>query len=176
LGLGGVGGRFAGRGELAGAFATGVLATVVATPCTAPFMGAAIGFAMLAPAPVALLVFVALGCGLALPVVLAGAVPGIARLLPRPGSWMLWFKQLLAFPLYATVAWLIWVLIQEVGPGGALAALLGLVVVAFAMWVYGCSRSLGAGGRRLGAGVAAAGIAVAMVLAANLASAAERPS
>ncbi len=167
-GLTGAGSRFAGRAGLPGAFATGILATIVATPCTAPFMGAALGVALIAPAPVALAIFVALGIGLALPVMLATAIPGIARRLPRPGEWMAWFKQLLAFPLYGTVAWLIWVLIQEVGPTGALSALLGLVVVGFAVWIYGRTRAIGPGGRRLGAGLAAAGIAAALFLATTL--------
>jgi thiol:disulfide interchange protein DsbD len=167
-GLAGVGDRFAGGAGPAGAFATGILATIVATPCTAPFMGAALGFALIAPAPVALGIFVALGMGLALPFVLATAIPGIARILPRPGAWMAWFKQLLAFPLYGTVAWLIWVLIQEVGPESALSALLGLVVVGFATWIYGRTRLIGPGGRRLGAGLAASGIAAAVILAATL--------
>ena len=92
-------------------------------------MGAALGFALIAPAPVALAIFIALGCGLALPIVLATTVPGIARLLPRPGMWMEVLKQVLAFPLYGTVAWLVWVLIQEVEPGSAFLALLGLVIV-----------------------------------------------
>ena len=167
-GLTGAGSRFAGRAGLPGAFATGILATIVATPCTAPFMGAALGVALIAPAPVALAIFVALGIGLALPVMLATGIPGIARRLPRPGEWMAWFKQLLAFPLYGTVAWLIWVLIQEVGPTGALSALLGLVVVGFAVWIYGRTRAIGPGGRRLGAGLAAAGIAAALFLATTL--------
>jgi thiol:disulfide interchange protein len=175
LGLAGVGDRFAGRGGLAGAFATGILATVVATPCTAPFMGAALGFALLAPPPLALAVFVALGVGLAAPLALATLVPGLARLLPRPGHWMALFKQLLAFPLYGTVAWLIWVLIQEVGPDGALAALFGLVCVGFAVWVYGCTRLAGPTMRRVGAGLAAAGTAAALVLAMTAAPAGARP-
>ena len=174
-GLSGIGSRLAGGTGLAGAFATGILATIVATPCTAPFMGAALGFALIAPAPVALLIFVALGVGLALPFVLATAIPGIARRLPRPGAWMVWFKQLLAFPLYGTVAWLIWVLIQEVGPGGALAALLGLVVVGFAVWIYGRTRFVGPAGRRLGAGLGATGIAASVILAALLAPADAQP-
>ena len=152
VGLGGIGGRFAERTGLAGAFATGVLATVVATPCTAPFMGTALGYAMLAAPGEALAVFVALGAGLAAPVVLATAVPGIARLLPRPGPWMLWFKQLLAFPLYATVAWLIWVLLQQIAPGDGFLALLGLVLVGFAAWIYGRTRFAEPAGRRLGLG------------------------
>ena len=166
-GLAGIGQRFAGRGGLAGAFATGVLATVVATPCTAPFMGAALGFALIAPAPLAMAIFIALGIGLASPLALASLVPAIARLLPRPGTWMAIFKQLLAFPLYGTVAWLIWVLIQEVGPEGALPALLGLVFVGFAVWVYGVTRLARPAARRLGAGLAAAGIAAALIVAAT---------
>jgi thiol:disulfide interchange protein len=145
-GLVGIGGRFAGREGVFGAFGTGVLATVVATPCTAPFMGAALGFALIAPAPLALAIFVTLGIGLALPLALVSLVPALAHALPRPGTWMGIFKQLLAFPLYGTVAWLIWVLIQEVGPEGALPALFGLVFVGFAVWVYGVTRF----GRRLG--------------------------
>jgi thiol:disulfide interchange protein/DsbC/DsbD-like thiol-disulfide interchange protein len=163
-GITGVGNRFAGGAGLAGAFATGVLATIVETPCTAPFMGAALGVALIAPAPVALLIFVALGCGLALPFVFATAIPGIARRLPRPGVWMEWFKQLLAFPLYGTVAWLIWVVLQEVGPSGAISPLLGLVVVGFAVWIYGRTRAIGPAGRRLGAGLAATGMAAALIL------------
>jgi len=167
-GITGVGSRFAGGTGLGGAFATGILATIVATPCTAPFMGAALGFALIAPAPVALAIFIAIGAGLALPFVLATAIPGVARRLPRPGAWMVWFKQLLAFPLYGTVAWLIWVLIQEVGPGGAFAALLGLVAVGFGVWIYGCTRFAGPAGRHIGAGLAAAGIVAAVILAATL--------
>ncbi|HEX3863442.1 MAG TPA: protein-disulfide reductase DsbD domain-containing protein [Stellaceae bacterium] len=167
-GLAGFGDRFAGRGGLAGAFATGVLATVVATPCTAPFMGAALGFALVAPTPVALAIFVALGCGLAAPLALASAIPGIARLLPRPGAWMVWFKQILAFPLYATVAWLVWVLIQEIDAGSAFAALLGLVAVGFAVWIYGRTRFAATRGRHVGSGLAAAGLATAIGLAALL--------
>jgi thiol:disulfide interchange protein/DsbC/DsbD-like thiol-disulfide interchange protein len=167
-GLGGIGGRFAGRTGIAGAFATGVLATIVATPCTAPFMGTALGYAMLAAPAEALAVFVALGAGLAAPVVLATVVPGVARLLPRPGPWMLWFKQLLAFPLYATVAWLIWVLMQQVAPGDGFLALLGLVLIGFAAWIYGRTRFAEPTGRRFGLGLAACGFAAALAVAAML--------
>jgi thiol:disulfide interchange protein len=170
VGLGGIGSRFADRAGLLGAFVTGILAAVVATPCTAPFMGAALGFALLAPAPLALLTVVAVGAGLAAPVVVAGAVPGIARLLlPRPGNWMIWFKQLLAFPLYGTTAWLIWVVIQEVAPADAFRALAGLVAVGFAVWIYGRTRAAAATARRVGTGCAAVGTAAAVVLAAMLA-------
>jgi thiol:disulfide interchange protein len=167
IGLAGIGGGFAGRQGLGGAFATGVLATIVATPCTAPFMGAALGFALLAPAPLALAIFVVLGIGLALPLAIATLIPGFARLLPQPGRWMVLLKQLLAFPLYGTVAWLVWVLIQEVGPEGALMALFGLVLVGFAVWVYGTTRLAGPAMRRVGIGLAAAGTAAALILAAT---------
>jgi len=142
-----------------------VLATVVATPCTAPFMGAALGFALIAPAPVALGVFLALGFGLAAPYLVASLTHRWQRLLPKPGPWMDFVKQLLAFPLYATVAWLLWVLTQEVGPGDVFGAFFGLVLVAFAVWVYGQTRLAPPVGRVLGTGLAAAGSAAAILLA-----------
>jgi DsbC/DsbD-like thiol-disulfide interchange protein/cytochrome c biogenesis protein CcdA len=167
----GIGGRLAGRTGLAGTFATGVLATIVATPCTAPFMGAALGFALVAPPVVAIGIFLALGLGLAAPYMIATLAPGWQQLLPRPGGWMDFLKQLLAFPLYGTVAWLLWVLIQEVGPGEAFGALFGLVLVAFAVWIYGRTRLAAPLGRRLGTGLAAAGCAAALFLATSLTTA-----
>lgn len=173
-GLSGIGGGLAERRGLAGAFFTGVLATVVATPCTAPFMGAALGVALVAPAGLALAIFVALGAGMAAPMLAASFVPGAARLLPRPGRWMATLKQVLAFALYGTVAWLVWVLIQEVGPEGSLMALFGLVAVGFAVWVYGRTRFATMRTRRLGGGLAGIGLAAAVVLAAMLTPAAGR--
>jgi thiol:disulfide interchange protein len=167
----GVGGRLATRSGLAGTFFTGVLATIVATPCTAPFMGAALGFALIAPAEVAIGIFLSLGLGLAAPYLVASLTYRWQRLLPKPGRWMDFVKQLLAFPLYGTVAWLSWVLIQEVGPGDALGALFGLVLVAFAVWVYGQTRFAAPLGWWLGTGAAAAGSAAAILLAASLAGA-----
>jgi thiol:disulfide interchange protein len=166
--LAGTGGRIAGRSGLAGTFFTGVLATTVATPCTAPFMGTALGFALFAPAAVAIGVFLSLGLGLAAPYLAATLSPGWQRVLPKPGAWMDFVKQLLAFPLYGTVAWLLWVLIQEVGPEPALGALFGLVLVAFAVWIYGRTRLATPLGRSLGTGLAAAGSAAAIFLAASL--------
>ena len=138
-----VGGRFAGVGQAlaarsgyGGSFAAGALATVAATPCTAPFMGAAVGFAIAQPWPIALLVFEALGLGLALPYLLLTFVPAWSRLLPKPGAWMARLKQLLAFPLYASAAWLVWVVSQQAGPHGVGAALAGLVLIAFASWLH----------------------------------------
>ena len=164
----GTGARLAGRSGLTGTFFTGVLATIVATPCTAPFMGAALGLALIAPAVLAIGIFLALGFGLAAPYLVATIIPGWQRVLPRPGAWMELVKQLLAFPLYGTVAWLIWVLIQEAGPGQSLGSLFGLVLVGFAVWIYGSTRLAAPLGRRLGIGLAAAGTAAAIFLAASL--------
>jgi thiol:disulfide interchange protein/DsbC/DsbD-like thiol-disulfide interchange protein len=169
--LAGAGRGLGARSGLPGTFFTGVLATIVATPCTAPFMGTALGFAMIAPAALAIGIFLALGLGLATPYLAATVSPGWQRRLPRPGAWMDFIKQLLAFPLYGTVAWLLWVLIQEVGPGQAFDVLFGLVLVAFAVWIYGRTRLAARLGRSLGTGLAAAGTAMAIFLAASLATA-----
>jgi thiol:disulfide interchange protein DsbD len=125
------------RGRYADAFLAGVLASVVATPCTAPFMGAAVGFTLTQSAANALAVFAMLGVGMALPVLLLAHFPALLRRLPRPGPWMETFKQVLAFPLYATVAWLTWVLGAQSGNDAVLALLAGLVLVAMAAWMYG---------------------------------------
>ncbi len=142
------------RAGLEGSFFTGVLATVVATPCTAPFMGAAVGYGLTQGAPVALTVFAALGLGLALPFTLLAAWPALLRRLPRPGAWMETLKGLLAFPLYLTVAWLVWVLSQQVGSAGLMAGLTGLVLVGFCAWAIERGRVAGPLARR-GAQVAA---------------------
>jgi thiol:disulfide interchange protein DsbD len=146
----GIGSGLAARQGLAGSFFTGVLAAVVATPCTAPFMGAALAFALAQPAVVMLAVFLALGLGLALPFLVLAFWPAAQRWLPRPGAWMDTFKQFLAFPMYAAVVWLLWVLAQQAGPDGVALALGGLVLIAFALWV-----------RRAGRGVLAGGVTVA---------------
>ena len=116
------------------AFLTGVLATAIASPCTAPFMGASLGYAVGLPAVQALAVFGAIGLGMALPYLAASAVPAVARALPRPGTWMVTFKQLMAFPMFATVAWLVWVLGQQSGIDGAGALLALLVLMALVLW------------------------------------------
>jgi thiol:disulfide interchange protein DsbD len=116
---------------------TGVLAVAVASPCTAPFMGASLGLAVTLPTGQALAIFAALGLGLALPYLLASAWPALARALPRPGPWMATFKTLMAFPMFATVVWLAWVLGQQAGVD-AVAGLLGvLLALAFAAWAWG---------------------------------------
>jgi thiol:disulfide interchange protein DsbD len=134
--LASVGGGFSARSGAAGSFLTGVLATVVATPCTGPFMGAALGVAAAAPALDAFAIVLALGFGLALPFLLVCLVPGLARLLPRPGRWMEVLKQALAFPLYASAAWLMWVLAQQIDSAGLAFAFGGLLFVAFAAWLW----------------------------------------
>jgi len=116
---------------------TGVLAVAVASPCTAPFMGASLGFAVTLPAAQALAVFAALGLGMALPYLAASLWPGLARLLPRPGAWMVRFKVLMAFPMFATVIWLVWVIGQQTGIDGAAALLAVLLALAFIAWALG---------------------------------------
>ena len=115
-------------------FLSGVLATAIASPCTAPFMGASLGYALGLPAAQALAVFGAIGVGMALPYLAASVVPAVARALPRPGAWMVTFKQLMAFPMFATVVWLVWVLGQQSGIDGAGALLSLLVLMALTIW------------------------------------------
>jgi thiol:disulfide interchange protein DsbD len=126
-----------GRGALVDAFFTGVLATVIATPCTAPMMGAALGFTLSQPAALSLLVFTAIALGMATPVFTLSVVPKWLRYLPKPGAWMDTLKQTLAFPLYATVVWLVWVLGAQVGNDGVAKLLFGLTLLSLAAWFYG---------------------------------------
>jgi len=128
---------------LGSSFMTGVLATVVASPCTAPFMGTALGIAITQPGVTAILVFAVLGFGMALPFLLLTWVPGLAGSLPKPGPWMETFQQALAFPLYASVLWLLWVLGRQTDIDHAIIAALGLLLLVFAMWLYGRSRKWG---------------------------------
>ncbi len=125
------------KGRYADAFLSGVLASVVATPCTAPFMGAAVGFTLSQSPEVALAVFSMLGIGMAAPVVALSLFPRLLRVLPKPGAWMETFKQVLAFPLYATVAWLAWVVGAQAGNDAVLMLLAGLVLIAMGAWVFG---------------------------------------
>jgi len=130
--LGGVGGS-----STAGSFGAGVLAVLVATPCTAPFMGSALGFTLAQPAPYTMAVFSAIGAGMALPYLVLGLVPGWVRRLPRPGRWMQTLRQALAFPMYATAAWLVWVLAQQAGADAVLRLLLAAVLIGLAAWAWG---------------------------------------
>lgn len=145
-----VGGRWTGAGHAlttrsgpAGDFFTGVLAVVVATPCTAPFMGAALAWAFTASPALAIAVFLALGLGLALPFLVLGFVPAIAHRLPRPGAWMETFKQLLAFPLYLTAAWLAWVLARQRGADAVGWWMAAAVLLALAAWAWTRTRQHG---------------------------------
>jgi len=122
------------RHPVVDAVLTGVLATAIASPCTAPFMGASMGLAVSLPAEQALAVFAAMGMGMALPLLLASWFPVIAHALPKPGKWMEQFKQLMVFPMLATVVWLLWVLGQQTGINGATALLAGLVGLTFLCW------------------------------------------
>jgi thiol:disulfide interchange protein DsbD len=133
------------RHPVANSFLTGVLAVAVASPCTAPFMGASLGFAIGLPAQEALLIFIAIGVGMAVPYLTASWVPAVARLLPQPGAWMGTFKKLMAFPMFATVAWLVWVLGQQSGIDGAgtlLALLVAMSMVVWALTLHGRSRTV----------------------------------
>lgn len=127
------------RNPTVDSFFTGVLATAIASPCTAPFMGASLGLAIALPAAQALLVFAALGVGMALPYLLASWWPAVARALPRPGAWMNTLRHGLSFPMFATVVWLLWVLGQQSGINGAAALLLLLVSMSAAVWAWGLS-------------------------------------
>jgi len=158
----GIGASLAERPGYAGSFFTGVLATVVATPCTAPFMGAAIGFALTQPPLALLAVFLSLGFGLALPYLLLSLWPFLQRCLPKPGAWMERVKQGLAFPMYAAAVWLVWVLAQQAGTDAIAVALGGMVAIAFAAWLYESTKTGGKTARHSGAGIAALTLAVAL--------------
>ena len=133
--FGNVGNKLTQGHSLSSSFFTGTLATVVATPCTAPFMGAAMGFALTQPAFVSMSIFAALGFGLALPYLVLSYVPQFRRILPKPGAWMDVFKQFLSFPIFASSIWLIWVLSQQSGSYGVLLVLLGMLAIAFCVWL-----------------------------------------
>ncbi|MDH1904148.1 thioredoxin family protein [Comamonas aquatica] len=133
------------RHPLGDAFLSGVVAVAIASPCTAPFMGASLGFAVGLPAVQALSVFAALGVGMALPYVLVSWVPALLRWLPRPGAWMDTFRRAMAFPMFATVIWLVWVIGQQTGIDGAatlLALLLCLAALAWTLTLRGRTRAV----------------------------------
>ena len=137
----GVGSGLAQQSGYKGSFFTGVLAVIVATPCTAPFMGPAVGFALTQSPLVTLLVLSALGFGLALPYLLLCYFPLLSTRLPKPGAWMRTLQQFLAFPMYATAAWLIWVLGLQTGINYVFAVLISCILVALAIWLWQNSSS-----------------------------------
>lgn len=134
--------RLAGNAKSTSSFGSGVLAVFVAAPCTGPFMGTAVGAAATLPAVQAIAIFVSLGIGLASPFVLFALSPALIKRLPRPGAWMERLKQFFAFPLFATVLWLIWVLGVQTGTDGWLVASAALLVVSFAIWLGSSTRTL----------------------------------
>ena len=144
---------------VADALFSGVLAALVASPCTAPFMGAALGFALTQSTAAALLVFAVMGAGMALPYVLLSFFPAWLKRLPKPGPWLLTFKQVMAFPMYATVVWLAWVLLVQVGVDGLVWFGSALVMLAFGVWLLGKTQQTVGRLSALGA------ILVALVLA-----------
>jgi thiol:disulfide interchange protein len=145
-------------------FFTGLLTTLVATPCTAPFMAPALGAALTQPAINALAIFAALGLGLSLPFVLLSFAPWMRRVLPKPGAWMDTLKQVFAFPIYASAAWLLWVLSHETSSFGLGAALAGTVLIGLAAWAYQKSSSSSGGGRVTVLVTAVASLLLAIVL------------
>jgi thiol:disulfide interchange protein DsbD len=146
----GAGDALARHGGIAGAFFTGVLAVAVAAPCTAPFMAAALGFALTQNDATALSVFLALGLGFAAPFVAIGLSPRLLRLLPKPGAWMTTLRQLLAFPMYATALWLLWVLSVQSGPGQMVVVLAVALALGFGLWALGVAQSSTRWGRAAG--------------------------
>jgi thiol:disulfide interchange protein DsbD len=154
------------------AFFTGVLTTLVATPCTAPFMAAAVGAALTQSPMVALSIFTALGFGLALPYLTLSFAPWLRRALPKPGAWMDTLKQVFAFPMYGSAAWLIWVLAQQqtavLGLGAALA---GAILIGLAAWAYQKSKSSGVKGRVVALATAVVALLLAIALPLQLAGA-----
>lgn len=147
--IAGLGAGLTERAGYSGSFFTGVLATIVATPCTAPFMGVAIAYALAQPAPHLILVFASLGLGLALPYLLLCNWPLLQRCLPRPGLWMERLKQVFAFPMYATALWLGWVLVLQAGTDSLLLVFGGMLVIALAAWIFDTTRHFAENRRRI---------------------------
>jgi thiol:disulfide interchange protein len=145
LGTADVGGKLAGQAGGAGAFWTGALAAVIATPCTGPFMGAALGAALVLPGTAALALFAGLGLGLALPFVAIGLIPRLRMLLPRPGPWMERLRNILAVPMFATALGLVWVLGRQAGGDGIVLGLVATLLVALALWWVGARQRGGRG-------------------------------
>ncbi|MCF7687490.1 MAG: thioredoxin family protein [Cephaloticoccus sp.] len=158
----GVGSGLQMKSGFAGSFFTGVLATVVATPCSAPFLAPALGAALALPLIESFTIFTFIAIGLSTPYLLLSIFPGAIKILPRPGAWMETFKQFMAFPLYATVGYLVWVLAGQVNEGRMLMVLLGLVLIAMGVWVYGRWNAPGASAGRARFGLIAGLIVFAL--------------
>jgi thiol:disulfide interchange protein len=137
-----IGGGSGRKGAYAESFLNGVLATALATPCTAPLLGSALGFAFSQPAAVVLAIFLTTGLGLSLPYLVLSLNPGWLRFVPKPGAWMDRFKQFMGFLLMATLIWLLWVLGQQVGLDALASVMAFLLVLGFALWLYGSMLTL----------------------------------
>jgi len=161
--LAGVGGNLANKGGVSGAFFTGLLAAFVGAPCIGPFLAPAVGATLTQPAPMIILVFLIIGLGMAAPMVLLSFTPAFAKILPKPGRWMETFRQVLAFPMFLTALWLLWVLAAQAGTDGVLAALAGGIVLAFGVWLAG-KVGQGALGRTAALVIVIGGFATAPVL------------
>jgi thiol:disulfide interchange protein DsbD len=173
--LQGLGGGLASRADLLGAVFTGALAVVVAAPCTAPFMGPALGYALTQPALPALAIFTALALGFAAPFTLLAFSPALLRRLPKPGPWMDVLKKVLAFPMYAAAAWLLWVLAAQTDRGSLAAAFAAAVLVGLAAWIFGAAQRRSATGKRAGTVFALAGVSAALAVAAVAAAPYDAP-
>ncbi len=160
-GMMGIGSTLANKTGYKGSFFTGVLATAVASPCTAPFMGAALGFALSQSWLVAMVVFFFLGLGMALPFLILSFSPALLAHMPRPGAWMNTFKEFMAFPMYATVLWLLWVLGMQVGVNGMAMVVGACLLLAFGLWLLQKRTVAGAFWRNANAVVAALAILTA---------------
>jgi len=157
----GLGNNLASKSGYKGSFFTGVLATAVASPCTAPFMGAALGFALSQSWLVAMVVFFFLGLGMALPFLVLSFSPALLRFMPKPGAWMNTFKEFMAFPMYATVLWLLWVLGNQVGVNGMAIVVGACILLAFGLWLLQKRTVVGPFWRNANAAMAALAIVAA---------------
>ena len=131
--------RYGGVGSsnsITGSFLTGVLAVIVASPCTAPFMGAALGYALIQPSGVTLPVFASLGVGFASPYLILSMAPGLINYLPKPGNWMVTLKEFFAFPMFATALWLMWVFSLQTGPNDIITLLITILLISLLIWIY----------------------------------------
>jgi thiol:disulfide interchange protein DsbD len=170
FGYAGAGGGLASREGHWGSFFTGALAVLVATPCTAPFMGVAISAGLAAPPPVTMLVFLAMGLGLASPYLALSLIPALGRALPRPGPWMEILRQVLAFPMYGAAVWMLWIVDREAGSSGVLGTAIGFVLLGFAAWSLGATQDQGMFARRTGRFGACAAVVLAVACMTSLGS------
>ena len=157
----GLGGDIADKGGASGAFFTGLLAAFVGAPCVGPFMAPAVGVALSQPPLVVLTVFFVIGLGLASPFLLLSFTPALARLLPKPGKWMATFRQALAYPMFLTAIWLLWILAAQAGSDGVIIVVIGATGLAFGVWLA----------EKIGKGLIGRGIAAIVILTAFIAPA-----